>query len=429
MATRTDIEGGTGTTPGALEPAPSGPGINVTSLLEQDFGFSTDADRVPSNGVTYDDKDPEYSETGTGWSDVLTGGAAEILSDWTLGTTHAASAGNNRIGIVVASLEDTDPTASIVTWGGRNVTTVYNQIQGTTLKDALIVAYLRESEIAQMSGGAIVTSGATIDSIASAFYEGVNQSTFFPSSCNKKESNVDPTISCSGNISITGIDAAFIAATANTAVNISTLTAGFTEKIDNAANNQTLAIAHRSAIGAADLLPSVTWDGSTGRKLIFSAAIGGAGIVGDAFNDAARQHASGAGSNTGIFAGTQLPESMSLLRVYGWWPTVAGAATDTDFAITGKYTQTVTGVDQSANQGQWNLLHTFGSSSSGTTLTVTIDDDANGIVLADAIKLEWEELTQGGSIEFGATHSLVMVADTVGSESRGYLKSSVLFLT
>lgn len=419
-----------GQVPGALEVGDVGveEAIDGTTTITQTISLSFSAERIPGSGLIIDNLDPGYSESGSGWTDFLTGGDSSILSDWTLGTTHAAIAGTSRIGIVVASLEDPDAVAAFVSWGGRPITTSYTDVLGSATKNRMMVGYVREVDIAQMVGGSIITSGDTIDSITSAFYDTVDQSVPFPSACNRTLSNVDPTIACTSFISIAAGEAAFIAASANTPVNISSLSTDFVEKIDNDTANQTLAIANRTAGNSTSVQSSVTWDGSTGRKLIYSAAIGSVGgFPGDAYNGTARQHASGAGSNTAIFAATGLPASVSLMRIYAWWPTISGAATDTNFVFTGKYSDSVV-VNQNINQGTCNLIKTFGSSASGTTLTVTIDDDANGIVLADAIKIEWEVSTLEGPIAYSMDFGFGVSAGFVASSVQRALTSNVLFL-
>jgi len=419
-----------GSTSGALEPES---GVSGASVITSDFGLSTSGDLIPGSGKIYDNEDAEYSEGGSGWSDVITSGESELLSDWTLGTTHAAVAGTNRLGIVVASQESYQVPAdgTITSWGGRPVQLAYSQEvgSGNTLT-RLMVYYIREAEIAQMSGGTIVSAGDALDSIASAFYEGCNQSVPFPSACNKKEESTSTSITCTGFVLSEDDEAAIIAGTTSSDHNVSSVSPGFTVKIDDpttAGGSQSLAVAHRAAVGIS-LQPTITWDGSSSRRIIWSAALGSQGAVGDAYNSTARQHASGAGSNTAIFAATGLPASISLLRIFAWYPTVAGAATDTNFVITGKYTDSAV-VDQTALPGQWDLIKTLGSSSSGTTLTITIDDDANGIVLADAIKLEWETSSFEESVSMVLTPGLTASADTVVSEALKSLSSSILFLT
>ena len=432
MVERLDIAGETGTTPGALEPAAT-PETDVSLTLTQSFGVSATATVTPASGKIYDNEDAEYSETGAGWSDVVVAGGngVDINSDWTLGTTHAAAAGSSRLGIIAASVEDARADFTVDTWGGRAVTVLFNDVIGVSRENRLIVAYLKEAEIAQMSGSTIVTSGDSVDSICSAFYEDCSQSNPFPSSCSNKTDTEDTTISCSGSISVGTDEGAFIAVTSGASENVSTWTSGFDEKIDDDTSGQSLAVANRPSGASATPTATATFPVNIGRKVIFSASIGTSGEANpNYYSTSARQHAAGSGSNYAEFAITNIPASMDLLRVFAWWPTVAGAATDTDFEITGKYSATAT-VDQSTNQGQWNLIQTFGSSASGTTLNIRIDDDANGIVLADAIKLVWTEFLGDVSCELIVSMGLGADAElstTPGEASPKSITSCVLFL-
>ena len=83
-------------------------------------------------------------------------------------------------------------------------------------------------------------------------------------------------------------------------------------------------------------------------------------------------------------------------RVYAWWVTNPENATNAKYAI--NYDGGGPGlgdviVNQRINGGQWNLLGTYPFAAGTSVRVVVCNEDADGAVIADAIKLEnegWE---------------------------------------
>ena len=73
-------------------------------------------------------------------------------------------------------------------------------------------------------------------------------------------------------------------------------------------------------------------------------------------------------------------------QMYAWWTAASNRATNATYTVTNAQGSTAVPVNQQANGGTWNLLGTF-SLSPGTTDTITLTDQANGYVIADAIRL------------------------------------------
>ncbi|MCX7919923.1 MAG: glycosyl hydrolase [bacterium] len=71
--------------------------------------------------------------------------------------------------------------------------------------------------------------------------------------------------------------------------------------------------------------------------------------------------------------------------VYAWWSIHSNRATNAPYTINYFGGITTIRVNQEVNGGQWNLLGKF-YFSAGTTGTVTLSDDANDIVIADAVR-------------------------------------------
>ena len=73
-------------------------------------------------------------------------------------------------------------------------------------------------------------------------------------------------------------------------------------------------------------------------------------------------------------------------EVYARWTQHANRATNASYAVDHAGGTTLVAVNQQANGGVWNLLGTF-SLSPGTAHKVTLTDQANGYVIADALRL------------------------------------------
>lgn len=72
--------------------------------------------------------------------------------------------------------------------------------------------------------------------------------------------------------------------------------------------------------------------------------------------------------------------------VYAWWTSHADNASNTKFLIAANGDEWVSEKSQKTSGGQWNLLSTIQLNDS-SNITVTINDDANGTVIADAIRI------------------------------------------
>lgn len=73
-------------------------------------------------------------------------------------------------------------------------------------------------------------------------------------------------------------------------------------------------------------------------------------------------------------------------EVYARWTQHANRATNASYTVTHANGSTAVPVDQQANGGAWNLLGTY-TLAPGTAHNVTLTDQANGYVIADALRL------------------------------------------
>jgi hypothetical protein len=95
----------------------------------------------------------------------------------------------------------------------------------------------------------------------------------------------------------------------------------------------------------------------------------------------------GTGADTATFV-TTIPSDGNY-NVYAWWTAYSNRATNAPYTIYyngGAQSETVR-ANQQANGGQWNLLGTY-YLTTGTDNYVLISDDADGVVVADAVRFE-----------------------------------------
>jgi RHS repeat-associated protein len=99
-----------------------------------------------------------------------------------------------------------------------------------------------------------------------------------------------------------------------------------------------------------------------------------------------QSHAAGAGTNTFTWI-LNFPQA-GTYEVFVRYPAVTGAATNAPFKITDSTgTVTTVPVDQTQRSGQWVSLGSFSFVTGGNSQRVALTDQANGTVVADAIKL------------------------------------------
>jgi hypothetical protein len=103
----------------------------------------------------------------------------------------------------------------------------------------------------------------------------------------------------------------------------------------------------------------------------------------NAYDGDAQYHTSGTGANTATWT-PDLPTTGSY-NVYAWWVAYTNRATDAPYTINYDGGSETIYVNQQVNGGQWNLLGTY-PFAAGTSGSVVLTDDANGVVIADAVK-------------------------------------------
>ena len=110
----------------------------------------------------------------------------------------------------------------------------------------------------------------------------------------------------------------------------------------------------------------------------------------------------GSGSATAVFMpAINVSGSYRVYEWHGWCgtsPTSFVEASNVPCRIVHANGTTDVTIDQSRNAGQWNLIGTF-SFRAGGNASVTITNDANGYVIADAFKFEYVEESASGAQE------------------------------
>ncbi len=90
-------------------------------------------------------------------------------------------------------------------------------------------------------------------------------------------------------------------------------------------------------------------------------------------------------STASLVKWTPALEQSGIYKVYAWWTTEAGRATNAPYEINYLNGSTTIYSNQTANGGKWNLLGIF-PFDAGTSGSVTLRNGANGTVSADAIR-------------------------------------------
>ncbi|CAD7768212.1 Doubled CXXCH motif (Paired_CXXCH_1) [Candidatus Methanoperedenaceae archaeon GB50] len=95
-------------------------------------------------------------------------------------------------------------------------------------------------------------------------------------------------------------------------------------------------------------------------------------------------HASGTGENTARWT-LAVPEA-GKYDVYAWWADGSNRATNAPYTINYEGGSETVRISQKVNGGKWNLLGTY--SFNAGNYSVVLSDDADGFIIADAVKFE-----------------------------------------
>jgi len=113
----------------------------------------------------------------------------------------------------------------------------------------------------------------------------------------------------------------------------------------------------------------------------WTAAASGAGFQGYNY------HTHGAGTGASAFTWNLIIPQDGDYDVYVKYPSVSGAASNAPFKIEHTGGSTSKTVDQTKDAGTWVSLGRYAFTASGANQKITLSDNANGTVVADAVKL------------------------------------------
>nr|WP_305793244.1 Ig-like domain-containing protein [Sedimenticola hydrogenitrophicus] len=118
-----------------------------------------------------------------------------------------------------------------------------------------------------------------------------------------------------------------------------------------------------------------------GRQYAFTLSDAADGYV---IADAVKLVPEGAGPNTATW--TYTPDQSGQYKVYARWSADANRASNATYSITDDSGTTAVAMNQQQQGGEWNLLGSYGFSS-GNSYAITLTDQADGYVIADALKI------------------------------------------
>ena len=127
-------------------------------------------------------------------------------------------------------------------------------------------------------------------------------------------------------------------------------------------------------------------------------------------------HSAGVGANTAKW--TPLFEQGAVYDVYAWWTPAADRATNAKYRIEHKNGYAVVTVNQQSNGWGWKLLGQY-DFPAGSSKSVYLTDESNGVVVADAIKFVWKAVP----VELSAFYATVEHSDPI----RYHIKRKVFF--
>jgi len=208
--------------------------------------------------------------------------SVSILDPWTTGTTHAVSAGSNRLLLVAVYGEDGSVADSVntVSWGGQTLTEINEVIIGTGPSSIAWLGYLDEAGIAAASGNTIIATWSGFPpnrtiSYAAVTLENVDQTTPVGGSSTGTALNAG-TVQPTGALGVDPDDlAVYVTVSADTETH--TAATGYTEGVEQIVGSgptaHASATAHKAITTTGSEQPIANWSNSNARLAIISTVI------------------------------------------------------------------------------------------------------------------------------------------------------------
>jgi RHS repeat-associated protein len=162
--------------------------------------------------------------------------------------------------------------------------------------------------------------------------------------------------------------------------------------VSHAGGQDTLTVNQQANSGAWNLLGTYTF-GNTGSVSVSSAADG------YVIADAVKFVPAGAGFDTAVWQ----PNVTGTYEVHAKWTAHANRATNAQYTVSHQGGVSTVTVNQQANGGAWNLLGTYVLTSQSR---ITLSSQANGYVIADAIRLVPTASSQPAALHYVHTDHL-----------------------
>ncbi len=141
-------------------------------------------------------------------------------------------------------------------------------------------------------------------------------------------------------------------------------------------------------------VPSIDYTSNDSEQFVaFSIALRPSSVAGGGYLGTARQATAGSGTKKATYTFSNIPKTASY-QIYARWPNgVSGVATNAPYTQSGRIGQGKLRYNQSINTDQWNLIFSYNIPIESTgPIIVEVDDDANGIILADGVRLIYRPL-------------------------------------
>lgn len=197
----------------------------------------------------------------------------DILGDWTTGTTHSVEPGQNRALLFFAHAEHSSGTVTLdsVTYGGRPMTKIIDQVVGTSYTANVTAFILDEAGIDAATSNTFIPVWSTTPGVVvytSVFLEDVDQTSLIGDSDSASTTGNNPIMTDA--LSTEDGDMVFVAATCgnmNSYTPNNDFTEGFDQQFGDATTGGTGAAGYKFASGVAEI-PSMTFNGSINRQVI-----------------------------------------------------------------------------------------------------------------------------------------------------------------
>ena len=206
--------------------------------------------------------------------------SSQILDAWSAGTTKSISTGDNRVLVVALFIRDDEPASvpavTSVTYGGQTLTQLaYYVRDGSPAQQAFWVGYLDESGIQSASGTTITCNGTgTPDTIHSATYENVDQTTPNASDTESDSTSSLGAFTASSSITVAADEASFVIGGCKDNWTSVGVTSGYTESLASSGSGGLIVSQTRAAGSSATPTPYQDINGTSNIWFLYGCSLG-----------------------------------------------------------------------------------------------------------------------------------------------------------